>query len=444
MSVKVFHILLIALSLSYRASGLVEYQPEQVHLSYGDNPFEIVVTWSTVNDTKESVVEYGINGFTLRAFGEPELFVHPGHKKKQQYIHRVTLGNLTEDSKYVYHCGSNFGWSEVFWFRTPPLDQENWKPRLAVYGDLGNENPQSLARLQSETQRGMYDAILHVGDFAYDLNTDGGRVGDEFMRQIESIAAYVPYMTCPGNHEEKHNFSQYKARFSMPGGDKGTLMYSFNMGPIHFISISTEVYYFLEYGFKLVAKQFLWLEEDLKEAVMNRTEQPWIVVFGHRPMYCSNVGHNDCKSHETRTRAGLPVLNMFGLEDLFHKYGVDLMIWAHEHSYERMWPLYNYEVYNGSRTEPYHNPGAPIHITSGSAGCKENITDFDHTPPDWSAFRSTDYGYMRLQPHNKTHLYLEQVSDDKDGMVIDHVWIVKDCHPTDFNYNSCGEYHPGD
>lgn len=30
---------------------------------------------------------------------------------------------------------------------------------------------------------------------------DNGTIGDEFMRQIESIAAYVPYMTSPGNHE---------------------------------------------------------------------------------------------------------------------------------------------------------------------------------------------------------------------------------------------------
>lgn len=28
-----------------------------------------------------------------------------------------------------------------------------------------------------------------------------GRVGDEFMRQIEPIAAYVPYMVAVGNHE---------------------------------------------------------------------------------------------------------------------------------------------------------------------------------------------------------------------------------------------------
>ena len=31
---------------------------------------------------------------------------------------------------------------------------------------------------------------------------DNGRVGDEFMRQIEPIAAYVPYMTAVGNHEQ--------------------------------------------------------------------------------------------------------------------------------------------------------------------------------------------------------------------------------------------------
>lgn len=47
----------------------------------------------------------------------------------------------------------------------------DWSPTLAVYGDLGNENAQSLTRLQRETDHGMYDAVLHVGDFAYDMNS---------------------------------------------------------------------------------------------------------------------------------------------------------------------------------------------------------------------------------------------------------------------------------
>lgn len=93
------------------------------------------------------------------------------------------------------------GWSALYWFHTIPKTEENWSPTLAIYGDLGNENAQSLPRLQEETQLGMYDAIIHVGDFAYDMNTNNAIVGDEFMRQIETIAAYVPYMVVPGNHE---------------------------------------------------------------------------------------------------------------------------------------------------------------------------------------------------------------------------------------------------
>lgn len=67
-------------------------------------------------------------------------------------------------------------------------------PHIALFGDMGNENAQSLPRLQDEALRQMYDAIIHVGDFAYDMHSDNSLVGDQFMRQIEPIAAYLPYM----------------------------------------------------------------------------------------------------------------------------------------------------------------------------------------------------------------------------------------------------------
>uniref|UniRef100_A0A673C6A3 Purple acid phosphatase n=1 Tax=Sphaeramia orbicularis TaxID=375764 RepID=A0A673C6A3_9TELE len=385
-------------------------------------PGSMEVTWTTFNKT-ESLVEYGLVGgrlFEMTSKGYSTLFVDSGHEKRHMYIHRVILTGLKPAATYLYHCGSDEGWSDVFSF-TALNDSTCFSPKFALYGDLGNENPQSLARLQKETQLGMYDVILHIGDFAYDMHEDNARIGDEFMRQIQSIAAYVPYMTCPGNHEAAYNFSNYRNRFSMPGQTE-SLWYSWNLGSAHIISLSTEVYFYLEFGKELLFKQYEWLKKDLEEANLpeNRAVRPWIITMGHRPMYCSDDDLDDCTRFDSYVSPGL--------EDLFYRYGVDLELWAHEHTYERLWPVYGDKVYNGSSEQPYVNPKAPVHIITGSAGCREKTDTFNPNPKEWSAFRSTDYGYTRMQVVNTTHLYLEQVSDDQYGKVIDSIWVVKEKH----------------
>lgn len=152
------------------------------------------VTWTTFNKT-DSTVEYGLMGgrlFEMSAKGNSTLFVDSGDEKREMYIHRVILTDLKPTATYgqwisdglasyfsvrtsklltdctnllpvlVYHCGSDDGWSDVFYF-TALNDSVHFSPKFALYGDLGNENPQSLARLQKDTQLGMYDAILHIG-----------------------------------------------------------------------------------------------------------------------------------------------------------------------------------------------------------------------------------------------------------------------------------------
>ncbi|KAL2099372.1 hypothetical protein ACEWY4_005852 [Coilia grayii] len=407
-------------------------QPEQIHISYPGSPGSMLITWITLNKT-DSVVEYGVWGgklFELTAKGQAALFEDGGSEKRTMFIHRVLLRELKPGVPYVYHCGSDLGWSDIFYF-TALRERVDWSPRFALYGDMGNENPQSLARLQKDTQVRMYDAILHIGDFAYDMDEDNARIGDQFMRQVESIAAYVPYMTCPGNHENTYNFSNYRNRFSMPGNTE-SMWYSWNIGPVHIISFSTEVYFYTNYGLDLLFKQYQWLQKDLEEANRpeNRAQRPWIITMGHRPMYCSNADKDDCTEFNSHVRTGLNDTTppAPGLEDLFYRYGVDLEVWAHEHSYERLWPVYNYTVFNGSLNEPYVNPKAPVHIITGSAGCRERTDPFvpEHRP--WSAFRSSDYGYARMQVFNSSHLYLEQVSDDQYGKAIDSMWLVKDKH----------------
>lgn len=46
------------------------------------------------------------------------------------------------------------------------------------------------------------------------------------------------------------------------GGDNNHF-FSFNIGPVHVISFSTEFYYYTNYGFDQVANQYEWLEQDL-------------------------------------------------------------------------------------------------------------------------------------------------------------------------------------
>ncbi|XP_024215555.1 acid phosphatase type 7 isoform X2 [Halyomorpha halys] len=412
------------------AISVLYTQPEQIHLAIGNNITTFVVTWQTMSLTPTPTCKYGRDGTVKIATGDTTLFVDGGKEKLKRYIHRVQLENLIPRQKYVYHCGSTLGWSNEFWFWSLDPSQD-WAPTLAVYGDLGNINAKALPFLQEETESNYYDAVLHVGDFAYDMCDAEGEVGDEFMRQIEPIAAYVPYMVSPGNHEEAYNFSHYRYRFSMPNVKEfENLYYEFKLGPVQFISFNTEAYYFLKYGMNLVVNQYKWLEKVLEEANKpeNRARWPWIITYGHRPMYCSDDDGDDCLNWSSLIRSGLRPSGSYGLEDLFYKAGVDLEIWAHEHSYERLWPIYNHTVYNGSNAEPYTNPNAPVHVISGSAGCQEFTDHFIKQPKPWSAFRNSDYGYARLKIFNHTHLYWEQVSAEKEGDVIDSMWLIKDHH----------------
>ncbi|XP_071962723.1 acid phosphatase type 7-like isoform X2 [Antedon mediterranea] len=273
----------------------IQLQPEQIHLSATGNAGEMMVTWSTVNDTKASLVRFGKNiTLNLVAKGTSSIFVDGGPEKRSQFIHRVKLTGLSPAQMYYYHCGSEDGWSPLFFFKAFP-NTTDWSPRFAMYGDLGNENAQSLSRLQEEVQKGMYDTVFHIGDFAYELEEDNGRVGDMFMRQIESVAAYVPYMTAVGNHEASYNFSHYKNRFTMPNfAETANLWYSWDIGPAHIIVFSTEVYYYFQYGLFLITHQLNWLKQDLKAANKNRAERPWVITMAHRPMYCTDTDGDDC------------------------------------------------------------------------------------------------------------------------------------------------------
>jgi len=432
----------------------VSQKPEQIHLSHtGDN--EITVAWVTPNETAQSVVLYGLTSggpYNHVAKGSYYTFLNTGWPIRTEIIHVVKINGLLPKTRYYYICGSPESkktLSDQYSFEVLPVAGDHSKPlTFAVFGDFGVENARSLPGLLNDTAAGMYDMILHVGDIAYNMQDDNGRVGDAFFNMIQPIAANVPYHVCVGNHEQDlwDTFHAYKERFAMPQVDSyENMYYSVDVGPIHFISFSTEHYFSLEDPF--VGLQYDWFVQDLIKANQNRKKVPWIIMYGHRPLYCSDVTRKrevvvdnvsapdppptqDCSYEAEQLRDGFDWFGyrIYGIEKLLYKYGVDLYLCGHEHSYERLFPVYNSTVMNGSVAAPYYNPKATVHIITGSAGCKEGLERFGpHGMGPWSAFRSSTYGYARMTVYNGTHLHWEQVLDST-GKVIDQFWLINEHH----------------
>lgn len=229
-----------------------------------------------------------------------------------------------------------------------------------------------------------------------------------------------------------YDASNYRNRFTMPNFDQSeNLFFSYDIGNTHWISYDTEVYFVYEASEghggvgrnfgpypEIALLQYQFIEADLKAAVLN-SNIDWIIAYGHRPMYCSDSDDEDCLSlADWKT----------DLEDLFFKYGVDVIFEAHQHSYERLWPTYNSIVLNGTEdvNNAYYHPGAPIHLVSGAAGCDENLDIFDDGGlGEWSAFRNSSYGVGHFDVINASHALWEQVHGGT-GDAVDQISIVRD------------------
>lgn len=101
------------------------------------------------------------------------------------------------------------------------------------------------------------------------------------------------------------------------------MQYSIDYKSLHLVSFATEV--FFEGSEAQIETSLNWLDQDLKRATQNREKRPWIIVMGHRPLYCSITSNEDCAWKAERLRFGGN--HTRGLETLLTKYQVDLYLW---------------------------------------------------------------------------------------------------------------------
>jgi len=412
--------------------------PTQIHLSVGGGESGVgvngstvmTVTWVTKDESAETNVRYGTDG-SLNATIQATTRTYTAGGWVGA-IHSARMDGLVPGARYMYMVGgASSGWSAVNSFQAPrpTLDQ----PYSMIFvGDMGEELEYSAAN-QEWLNYGVagkpgsfpIDAVVHVGDISY---ADGymGR-WDEMFSRLQPTASAVPYMTCPGNHEFLFNFTSYQFRFghSMPnvasGAQSDAMYYSWDVGCTHFISLNTESIIDTPY---MDQRQIEWLEMDLKKFAERREAgKKWrqimndalyddadghassssasssscsyfapsfLVVYMHRPMYCSNSG-----GHGKRcTQDGVYFRSL--IEPLLVQFDVDLVVCGHNHNYERSTPV----------VEAQPNDKGPIYIVNGAGGNREGAeTGFISPSPPYSAFRAGEFGLGSLTIVNSSVLH---------------------------------------
>ena len=350
-----------AAALAVGASG----QPEQVRLAIGATPDTMSVQWVDQNSSTPAVVRWGRSESELTSSAKSEVFPFTQDPGRLWYNHVAKMGGLAPATKYFYRVGEGSNATQVFHF-TSQVTQATLAAHLPqrhiVFGDMGTacaftlcpvctcnltctaadcakNHSVGLVTEVGQFSDGVDEAtmILHTGDFAYNMGDDNGRVGDQFFRNVEQIAAYVPYMVSIGNHEDgEPHLSHYSESFRLMPANSGkevktknghapnNWFFSWDDGLVHYVAISTEVYSgtnSIETGVDSLS-QHTWLKEDLAKANANRDKVPWIVVHGHRSLYCSC--DSDCDAGATELKVAL--------EKLFFDAGVDFFLNGHEHN----------------------------------------------------------------------------------------------------------------
>jgi len=404
---------------------------ENVHIALGGNSTSMTISWLTADPTFGGVVFYGTasNTYTMNATTTEESSYDDG----AGWNHNVVLTNLKPGTTYFYICGSpTYALSQQFSFTTM---QPSFVPTtIAAYGDLGIDHSENtINQLLNRTAANEFGLYVHMGDISYanDHPLRYEHTWNEWFSEMEPIMSKVPYMVAPGNHEswcrnpicavQTKNFTTYKEKFRMPGNESGSgtnMFYSFDYYNIHFVAINTESDYPSAPIDLLVEDKYYlqenWLHEDLSKAVANRENVPWIILFGHRPMYAPNEQSN-----------GVPTGHAGDVQAFFEpfleQYQVDVFLTGHVHAYARTYPVYQNSVTSTS----FNNPPSTVHITAGGAGNREGITAFPSQKPSWYAGgNDVTYGFGTFVVNSDTSLTWNYYESDS-GALYDSFTITK-------------------
>ncbi len=205
---------------------------------------------------------------------------------------------------------------------------------------------------------------------------------------------------------EKYN--QYLKHFNL-----SKPYYSFDYKNIHFLAMATPKNKIIPYN--ETSEQYEFIKKDLKEAHNDRNID-WIVVYSYRSFYSSNTTH-----------PGLDELQD-AYHPLFDKYHVDVVLQAHNHNYQRTYPIsYNYTkqstpVITDRNTEHYNNlEKGQVFFTVGTGGA--NLYNFTSQAP-YVVEQFLRHGFLNVDVTDNGSTLSAQFIDNT-GLAHDNITISK-------------------
>jgi hypothetical protein len=253
------------------------------------------------------------------------------------------------------------------------------------------------------------ELVLGLGDYSYDDTADCW---------LEIIAPLDEKMKIAiGDHDAPPTsptsvLNQYMSHFNLT-----KQFYSFNYQNVHFTVISTGTLRGDE-----GAEQYEFVNADLASAAANPNID-WIVVLYHTEAYTSPwVGvPNGYNIHTGLNR----------LKDryhpLFEKYDVDLVLQAHNHNYQRSYPIkYNNAnssapIITDTHANNYSNPEGQIFVTVGTGGAD---THFFLAKEPYMVYHYTGFGFLNVDVIDNGHTF-NATFYSNDGDIRDQFSITK-------------------